>query len=153
MARRSGSSGSYREWEAAQRAEQRAADQAAKRAEQQQKAVQHDRDTKDAAARDKEAAARTMAIEHRAATFQGLLQSSLMRDPTISIALLRRRIEIPPLDLGPMTVPLPAPQWAASNRSPPGDSKHITPQHQSSTPREAHPHSGACPDSEYVTTI
>src|SRR5690348_13252146 len=108
MARRSDSSGSYREWAAAHRA----AEQEAKRAEQRRKAQERDRLAKEAVARDDEAAAKTAAIERQVATLQGLLQSSLKRDPKISLASLRRRVEVPPLDLGQLAVPIAAPQWA-----------------------------------------
>lgn len=111
MARRSGSSGSYREWEAARRAEERAAEQAARAKEQQRKARERDRALAEAAARDKEAAARTLAIEQRVAVLEGLLRSSLARDPRIGLASLRRNVAVPPLDLGQLAVPLPAPQW------------------------------------------
>ena len=108
MARRSETPGSYREWAAAQRA----AEQEAKRAEQQRKAQERDRLTKDATARDEEAAAKTADIERQVATLQGLLHSSLARDPTISLASLRRRMAAPPLDLGQLATPIVAPQWA-----------------------------------------
>ena len=101
MARRSDSPGSYREWAAAQRA----AEQEAKRAEQQRKARERDRLAKEATARDDEATAKTAAIERQVATLQGLLQSSLARDPKISLASLRRRVEVPPLDLGQLASP------------------------------------------------
>jgi restriction system protein len=115
MARRSDSSGSYREWAAAQRA----AEQEAKRAEQRRKAQERDRLAKAAVARDDEAAAKTAAIERQVATLQGLLQSSLKRDPKISLASLRRRVEVPPLDLGQLAVPIAAPQWADFEPEPP----------------------------------
>jgi restriction system protein len=119
MARRSGSSSSYREWAAAQRAEQREREQAAKRAEQQHKAHERDRIAKEAAARDEEAAARTLDVERQVAELQGLLRSSFMRDPRISPACLRRRVEVPPLDLGQLAVPSPAPQWTDFEPDPP----------------------------------
>ena len=50
---------------------------------------------------------------------QNLLQSSLTRDPTISIASLRRHVEIPPLDLDQLAVPIAAPQWADFEPEPP----------------------------------
>ena len=116
MARRSDTPGSYREWAAAQRA----AEQEAKRAEQQRKAQERDRLTKDATARDEEAAAKTADIERQVATLQGLLHSSLARDPTISLASLRRRMAAPPLDLGQLATPIVAPQWADFEPEPPG---------------------------------
>ena len=97
---RSDSPGSYREWAAAQRA----AEQEAKRAEQQRKARERERLAKEAAARDEEAAAKTVAVERQVAELQGLLQSSLTRDPRISLASLRRRVEVPPLELGQLAV-------------------------------------------------
>jgi restriction system protein len=115
MARHSASSGSYREWAAEQREKQ----QAAKRAEQQRKAQERDRMAREAAARDEEAAARTLDVERQVAELQGLLRSSLTRDPRISLASLRRRVEVPPLDLGELAVPAPAPQWADFEPGPP----------------------------------
>jgi restriction system protein len=115
MARHSGLPGSYREWAAEQREKQ----QAAKRAEQHHKAQERDRMAKEAAARDGEAAARTLEVERQVAQLQGLLRSSLARDPRISLASLRRRIEVPPLDLGKLAVPTPAPQWADFEPDPP----------------------------------
>jgi restriction system protein len=115
MARRSDSPGSYREWAAAQRA----AEQEAKRAEQQRKARERERLAKEAAARDDEAAAKTAAIERQVATLQSLLQSSLKRDPKISLASLRRRVEVAPLNLGQLALPIAAPQWADFEPEPP----------------------------------
>ena len=87
MTRRSDLPGSYREWAA----EQRAADQAEKRAEQQRKARERDRLAKEAIARDDGATAKTAAVDRQVATLQGLLRASLSRDPRISLAALRRR--------------------------------------------------------------
>src|SRR5580693_369350 len=108
MARRSDSPGSYREWAAAQRA----AEQAEKRAEQQRKARERERLAKEAEARDAEAATQTAAVERQVAKLQGLLQSSLARDPRVSLASLRRRVKVPPLELGQLAVPISPPQWA-----------------------------------------
>jgi restriction system protein len=116
MARRSDTPGSYREWAAAQRA----AEQEAKRTEQQRKAQERDRLTKDATARDEEAGAKTADIERQVATLQGLLHSSLARDPTISLTSLRRRMAAPPLDLGQLATPVVAPQWEDFEPEPPG---------------------------------
>ncbi len=115
MARRSDPPGTYREWAA----EQRAAEQEAKRAEQQRKARERERLAKEAAARDDDAAAKAVAIERQVAKLQGLLQSSLTRDPRISLASLRRRVEVPPLKLGQLAVSTPAPQWADFEPEPP----------------------------------
>lgn len=115
MTRRSDLPGSYREWAA----EQRAAQQEAKRTEQQRKARERDSLAKEAAARDDEAAAKTAAIERQVATLRALLQSSLARDPRIRLASLRRRVDVPPLDLGPLAVPTAAPQWAHFEPEPP----------------------------------
>jgi restriction system protein len=111
MARGSSSSGSYREWEAARRAEQRAKEQAARLQEQQRKARERERTLQEATARDEQAATDTLAVEERVAELEGLLRSSLARDPRISMASLRRHIAEPPLDLGQLAFPLPAPQW------------------------------------------
>ena len=73
----------------------------------------------EAAARDREAAAKTTALKHQVAQLQDLLQSSLTRDPTISIASMRRHVEIPPLDLDQLAVPIAAPQWADFEPEPP----------------------------------
>jgi restriction system protein len=50
---------------------------------------------------------------------QGLLRSSLTRDPRISLTSLRRRVEVPPLDLGELAVATPTPQWADFEPDPP----------------------------------
>ena len=115
MTRRSDPPGSYREWAA----EQRAADQAEKRAEQQRKAAERDRLAKEAIARDDEATAKTAAVDRQVATLQGLLRASLSRDPRISLATLRQRAEVSPLELGQLARPLPAPQWADFEPEPP----------------------------------
>ena len=73
----------------------------------------------EAVARDREAAAKTAAIERQVAQLQDLLQSSLTRDPSISLASLRRHVEIPPLDLGKLAAPTAAPQWADFEPEPP----------------------------------
>jgi hypothetical protein len=103
MGRGSNWSGSYREWEAAQRAQQRAK-------EQQRKVDQRERAAREAADRDEDAAARTRAVEQRVTELEGLLRSSLARDPRVSLDSLRRRVAVPPLDLGELAVPFPAPE-------------------------------------------
>jgi restriction system protein len=102
MPRGSGSSGSYsyRDWAAAERARQQAAKQADK-----------DRIAAESQARDDEAAAKTAAIEQRVVELEGLLRSSLTREPRIKIASLKRTASVPPLDLGPLATPIPVPQW------------------------------------------
>src|SRR5579863_5407674 len=99
MTRRSDPPGSYREWAA----EQRATDQAERRAEQQRKARERDRLAKEAIARDHEATAKTAAADRQVAALQDLLRASLTRDPRISLVPLRRRAEVPPLELGQLT--------------------------------------------------
>jgi restriction system protein len=116
MVRRSDSPGSYRESAAAQRA----AEQAEKRAEQQRKARERERLAKEVEARDAEAATQTAAVERQVAKLQGLLQSSLARDPRISLASLRRRVKVPPLELGQLAVPISPPRWADFEPEPPG---------------------------------
>ncbi len=115
MARRPESPGSYREWAAAQRA----AEEEAKRAEQQRKARERERLANEAAARDEEAATETAAVERQVAKLQGLLQSSLARDPRVSLASLRRRVTVPPLELGQLAVAIPPPQRADFEPEPP----------------------------------
>jgi restriction system protein len=108
MARGSGSWGgsySYREWAAAERAAQREREQRERKAEK-------DRTAAEVAARDAEAAAKTEAIEQRVAELENLLRSSLARDPRISFDSLRIAAAVPPLDLGALADPTPAPQWA-----------------------------------------
>ncbi|MBO2451192.1 restriction endonuclease [Actinomadura barringtoniae] len=111
MARGSGSSGSYRDWEAARKAEQRAQEQAAKRREQERKAQEREQAQAEAIARDQEAAALTARVEQRAGELDGLLRSSLAWDPRIPISSLRRQPNVPPLDLGRLAGPLPSPDW------------------------------------------
>jgi len=116
MARGSGSSGgsySYRQWAAAERA----AEQERQRKEKQ---ADKDRQAAEAAARDEEAAARTEAAERRAAELGSLLRSSLGRDPRVSFDSLKISAAVPPLDLGPLANPVPAPQWADFQPAPPG---------------------------------
>jgi restriction system protein len=115
MTRRSDIPGSYREWAA----EQKAADQAEKRAEQQRKARERDRHAQEAIARDDEATANTTDVDRQIATLQGLLRESLSRDPRIDLATLHRRAKVPPLDLGQLSRPLPAPQWPDFEPEPP----------------------------------
>jgi hypothetical protein len=108
VARGSGSSGgsySYRQWAVAERAAEREREQRRKQAEK-------DRVAAEVAARDDEAAARTLDVEQRVAELESLLRSSLGRDPRIRFDSLRISASVPPLDLGPLTSPVPAPQWA-----------------------------------------
>lgn len=104
MGRGSSSSGSYRQWEAAQRAQQRAR-------EQQRKVDERERAAGEARQRDEDAAARTRAVERRITELERLLRSSLARDPRVSLDSLRRRVAVPPLDLGELAIPVPAPEW------------------------------------------
>ncbi|MDQ2873591.1 MAG: restriction endonuclease [Actinomycetota bacterium] len=39
------------------------------------------------------------------------MRSSLARDPSVSFDSLRRQVAVPPLDLGQLAAPLPAPDW------------------------------------------
>jgi restriction system protein len=115
MARGSGSSGgsySYLEWAAAERAAQRDREQRERKAEK-------DRVAAEAAARDEEAAVKTEAIERRVAELESLLRSSLARDPRISFDSLRITAAVPPLNLGALADPIPAPQWADFAPRPP----------------------------------
>ncbi len=106
MTRGSGSSGgSYRQWAAAERAAQREREQRKKQAEK-------DRLAAEAAARDEEAVAKTEAVEQRITELESLLRSSLGRDPRIRFDSLKISAAVPPLDLGPLANPVPAPQWA-----------------------------------------
>jgi restriction system protein len=105
MARDPSSFGSYRQWEAAQRAHLRAKEQAAHK-------DQRERVAREARERDEDADAKTRAVEDRVAELEGLLQSSLARDPRVSLESLRRRVTVPPLDLGELAIPYPAPEWA-----------------------------------------
>jgi restriction system protein len=109
MARGSGSHGSYRQWEAA---ELRAQQQAARQKEQRRKARERERAVAEATARDEDAASRTRAVEQQVAALESLLRSSLARDPRISLTALRRQVTVPPLDLGNIAIPPPAPEWA-----------------------------------------
>jgi restriction system protein len=111
MARGSGSSGSYRQWEAARRAELRAKQQAARQEEQRRKARERERAAAEATARDEDAAARTRTVEQRVAELESLLGSSLARDPWVSLSTLRRHVTVPPFNLGQLATSSPAPQW------------------------------------------
>lgn len=111
MSPRSNSYGSYRDWEAAQRAQQRAREQEERAQERQRKAEEREQAAREAAARDGDAEAKTLAIEQRIAELEGLLRSSLTRDPRIRLASLRRQVTLPPFDPGPLGAPISAPEW------------------------------------------
>jgi restriction system protein len=111
MARGSGSSGnsySYREWAAAQ-----------KDLERRERQAEKDRLAAEAVARDEEAVAKTEAVERRVAELESLLRSSLTRDARISFDSLRSTATVPPLDLGSLANPIPAPQWEDFAPEPP----------------------------------
>lgn len=107
-----GSSSSYREWAAAERAAQ-------KLRGQQERQAQKDRIAAEARARDKEAAVKTDAIARRVAELETLLRSSLARDPRVSFASLRITATVPPLNLGALADPVTAPEWADFAPRPP----------------------------------
>ncbi|WP_433512189.1 restriction endonuclease [Nonomuraea sp. CA-143628] len=111
MARGSGSSGSYRDWEAERRRQERAAEQARQKQERERKAQDRERQQAQAAERDAEAAGRTRQLEARIEELETVLRGSLQRDPRVRLASLRRRPEVPPLDLGRFATPKPAPVW------------------------------------------
>ena len=119
MARGSSSSGTYREWETRQKAEQKAREQAARLHEQQRKTRERERNLAEGFARDQDAARRTSAVEQRIAELGGLLQTSLARDPHIDVASLKRQLILPPLELGELAAPIPPPRWAAFAPEPP----------------------------------
>jgi restriction system protein len=115
MAGGSGSSGSYRQWAA----EQRAREQAGKRAEAERKAREREQAAAESAARDEEALRKSAALDQRIAQLETLLLSSLRRDPRISFASLKRSVAIPPLNLGTLATPIPLPQWTDYEPPPP----------------------------------
>jgi restriction system protein len=121
MAQDSGSYGSYREWEAAQRV----AERAKKKAEQERQKQARERAAAEATARDEEAAAKTVAIEQRVTELEGLLRSSLTWDPRISFASLRRNVAVPLLNLGPLATPIPPPDWVDFVPDPPSGLQRI----------------------------
>ncbi|HEX4818123.1 MAG TPA: restriction endonuclease [Nonomuraea sp.] len=120
MARGSGSSGSYREWAAERRRQERAAEQARQKRERERKTQEQQRLQAEAVARDAEAADGTRRIEARVEELETILRSSLRRDPRIRLTSLRRRADIPPLDLGPHTHPEAAPSWQTFAPATPG---------------------------------
>jgi restriction system protein len=119
MSRGSGSSGSYREWEAAQRAAQRAGQQKANKAEQERKRLAREQAAAEATVRDEESAEKTAAIEHRVSELETLLRSSLARDPRISFESMRLTSTVQPLELGRLPTSIPAPDWADFVPDPP----------------------------------
>ncbi|MFG2000983.1 restriction endonuclease [Spirillospora sp. NPDC048911] len=119
MARGSGGYGSYREYEAARRAEARAKEQAKRQREQERKAEERDRLQKEAAARDQQAAKKSRELEEQMRELETLLISSLDRDPHISLAHLRHEARTPPLDLGRLDRPNPEPAWDDFEPDPP----------------------------------
>lgn len=66
-----------------------------------------------AEARDRQATERTRALEEHASDLENLLLVSLARDPAIDLAQRRRRVDVPPLNLGNLERPLPVPEWSA----------------------------------------
>ncbi|MFG3522443.1 restriction endonuclease [Nocardia nova] len=79
--------------------------------ERERKAWQRQQEQAAATDRDVQAAADTQDIEARISVLENLLRSSLGRDPSIDFASLYQRAEVPPLDLGPLASPAPAPVW------------------------------------------
>jgi restriction system protein len=120
VARGSGSSGSYRDWEAERRRQERAAEQARQKRERERKAQEQQRLQAEAATRDAEAAEGTRRLEERIQELESILRSSLRRNPRIRLSSLRRRADVTPLDLGPLAHPEPAPSWEAFAPVPPG---------------------------------
>jgi restriction system protein len=112
-------SGSYRDWEAARRAEQRAQEQEERLRERQRKAEEREQVIQEATARDEEAAAKTLAIEHRVSELEGVLRSSLAWDPRVKPASLRRQVTVPTLDLGQLAIAIPSPDWLDFEPIPP----------------------------------
>ncbi len=116
MARGSGSSGSshsYKEWAAAERAAQKEREQRARQAEK-------ERAVAELLAREKDAVRKTEAISRRVTELQSLLRSSLTRDPAVSFSSLKVTPAIPPLGLGGLADPVPPPAWADFAPSQPG---------------------------------
>ncbi|MGW4247961.1 hypothetical protein, partial [Nocardia sp. NPDC004722] len=66
-----------------------------------------------AEARDRQATERTRALEEQASDLENLLHVSLARDAAIDLTERRRRADVPPLNLGNLERPLPAPEWSA----------------------------------------
>ena len=115
MAGGSGSPGSYRQWAA----EQRAREQAARKAEAQRRAREREQAVAESAARDEGALRKSAALDRRVAQLETLLLSSLTRDPRISFPSLKRSVAIPPLNLDTLATPIPSPQWSDYEPPPP----------------------------------
>lgn len=115
----SGSSNSYRQWAAEQRAVERAREQAAKKAQAELKSREREQAAAESAARDEEALLKTAALDKRITELETLLVSSLSRDPRISFASLKRSVTHPALNLGALADPVPPPQWANFEPPPP----------------------------------
>ena len=96
-----------------------------KERERRERQAEKDRIAAEAAARDKEAVAKTEAVERRVDELESLLRSSLARDPRISFDSLRITAAVPPLDLGALADPIPEPQWADFAPRPPGGLRRI----------------------------
>ncbi|WP_324191177.1 restriction endonuclease [Nocardia beijingensis] len=86
--------------------------QTAQQLERERKAWQRQQEQAAAADRDAFAAAETQEIELRIAELKVLLRSSLGRDPRIEFASLYKQVEVPPLALGALAFPTPAPVWS-----------------------------------------
>ncbi len=67
-----------------------------------------------------EAALRTKEVEYRLATLETLLVASLVNDPHIEFADLRKACDMKPFEPGHLAQPLPEPDWDDHEPAPPG---------------------------------
>ncbi|MFE6858454.1 restriction endonuclease [Nocardia sp. NPDC057668] len=65
-----------------------------------------------AEARDRQATERTRTLEEQTSDLENLLRWSLSREPAIDLNRRRPRVDVPPLNLGSLERPLPAPEWS-----------------------------------------
>lgn len=117
LARSSG--GGAAEFERRQRQYEREVERARKAAEAAQKAADREAKQRYLANRAADAERRTRELDERVEQLRTVLTRGLSRTARIGPAQLHRRATTPPLDLGSLAYPVPAPDWAQFAPPPP----------------------------------
>ncbi|HEY8456673.1 MAG TPA: restriction endonuclease [Actinopolymorphaceae bacterium] len=105
--------------------EQRAREQAKKRAAAEKRKAEQEAKQRHIARRTAEAEQRTRGVEHRVKALNSILSDGLRRSAKLSFEDMKRVYIEPPLDLGHLAEPPPKPRWEDFEPAPPGLLKSI----------------------------
>jgi len=99
------------EWERRQRAAAREAERQAREAERSRVAAEKERQRRYVESRHAQAGQKTAELTQVVDALESLLRRGLNRSARIDLRALRKRVSVPPLDLGALATPVARPNW------------------------------------------